>query len=170
MNFKALLQNKKVWWIAGGLGAVALFLYMRSGGSKEQGDDGSDSSDYQLGYYLPGSSGMPSTDAGDGSDTTSNALIGIAGQAQQLQANEIYAGIWSETIGQLTKDLKATKNTGAAGKFNFGGQVFDFDFSFKSPTAPPAKISSNGATVHTTTKLFAGANDKAGASLGGVNR
>lgn len=153
MNFKAILHNKKTWWIAGGLGLAALFLYARSGGSKTEGDDGSDAADASLGYYLPGGNPFPASDATGGSDTTTASLLSLAEHSQTLQANQTYAGLWSQMVGQLTGDLKGTTKTGAAGQFNFGGQAFDFDFSFKSPTAPIKAPANNNHTVHTATAI-----------------
>lgn len=155
MNVKAILKDKRTWLIAGGVGIVGLLLYARAGGGRSQGDDGDDAIDYQLGYYLPGGA-LP---FGTGNASNDNAamtdkLFGIASEAQELQASQVYAGIWSETIGQLTKDLIKAKKPGAQGSFDFGGQVFDFDFSFKSPNAPVKSPTPNNATVATTTKVL----------------
>jgi hypothetical protein len=157
MNVPPFLKSKKTWLIAGGVGVVALLLYARAGGGRQQTDDGGDAIDYQLGYYLPGGGGLP---VGAGSASNDNAmtdkLFGIASEAQKLQASQVYSGIFAEMTGQLTDDLVKAKKPGAEGKFNFGGQLFDFDFTFKAP-APAVKPPTRKPTVHTTTKVF-GAN------------
>jgi hypothetical protein len=148
VNFKAIIKDKRTWWIAGGLGVGALLLYMRAGGSKTEGDDGADAQDYSLGYYLPGGSGLPATDATNTTDPTAS-IMSLAEHGQTLQANQVYSGIWANMVSQLTGDLKGTTKQGAAGKFNFGGQAFDFDFTFKAPTAPAAQPANNNKTIHT---------------------